>query len=108
MHVLVTARHMELKDEMKQYATDKANKLTKYYNLIQEIEIVFDASNGQMSAEMIVNAEHKAEFIAKTSDENGDPHKCLDALMDKMERQLTDHKEMYRNRKHPPAKGSQA
>jgi ribosome-associated translation inhibitor RaiA len=38
-------------------------------------------------------------FIANHVD--GDAYACIDACMDKLERQLSDHKKKYRNRKHP-------
>jgi len=47
---------------------------------------------------MIVNAEHKNMFIAHY--EGPDAYAGVDDCVDKLERQLTDHKERYRNRKH--------
>ncbi len=84
---------------MKSYAEQKAGKLVKYYDRIQEIEVVFDAGKGSMHVEMIVNAEHKHMFIAHHND--GDAYACIDGCMDKLERQLSDHKKKLRNRKHP-------
>jgi len=49
--------------------------------------------------EMIVNAEHKNMFVAHHTD--GDAYMCIDACVNKLERQLSDHKKMVRNRKHP-------
>jgi len=90
---------MDVSAPLKQYAEQKTNKLTKYYDRIQEIEIVFDAGKDSMQVEVIVNAEHKNMFIAKHN--GNDAYACIDGCMDKLERQLTDHKERYRNRKHP-------
>ena len=103
MIVTVTSRHMDVTPAMKTFAEQKANKLTKYYDRIQEIEVIFDASKEKTSkekvrVEMIVNAEHRNMFIAHC--EEGDAYACLDACIDKLERQLSDHKKMFRNRKH--------
>ena len=43
MIVTVSSRHMEVTPPLKIYAEQKASKLTKYYDRIQEIEVVFDA-----------------------------------------------------------------
>ena len=99
MIVVVSSRHMEVTPSLKAYAENKANKLLKYYDRIQEIEVVFDAGKDQMHVEMIVNAEHKNTFIANHVD--GDAYACIDACTDKLERQLSDHKKKFRNRKHP-------
>jgi len=101
MIVTVASRHMEVAPTLKSYAEQKANKLTKYFDRIQEIEVVIDNnSRDQMHVEMIVNAEHNNRFVAHHDD--GDAYACVDACVDKLERQLSDHKKKVRNRKHPP------
>ena len=103
MNVVVSSRHMEVTPALKTFAEQKANKLTKYYDRIQEIEVVLDADKDQgkdhTSVEIIVNAEHKNMFVAHHKD--GDAYACIDACVDKLERQLSDHKKKIRNRKHP-------
>ena len=68
-----------------------------------EYAVILDAGKEQgkdhTRVEMIVNAEHKQMFIAHHSD--GDAYACIDCCIEKLERQLTDHKEKIRNRKHP-------
>jgi putative sigma-54 modulation protein len=97
--VIVSSRHMDVTAPLKTYAEGKANKLTKYFDRIQEIEVVFDAGKDTITVEMIVNAEHRNMFIARHA--GADAYACVDGCMDKLERQLTDHKEKVRNRKHP-------
>jgi putative sigma-54 modulation protein len=93
---------MEVTPPMKSYAEQKAAKLLKYYDRIQEIEVIFDAGKKDVTrVEMIVNAEHKMQFIAHHDD--GDAYACIDSCVDKLERQLSDHKKKVRNRKHPGA-----
>src|SRR5258706_14092832 len=94
---------MDVTPAMKSYAEQKAAKLTKYYDRIQEIEIVFDAGKEKTSkekarVEMIVNAEHRNMFIAHHDE--GDAYACVDGCVDKLERQLSEHKKKVRNRKH--------
>ena len=105
MVVVVSSRHMDVTPPMKTYAEQKANKLTKYYDLIQEIEVVFDANGGTKGSgkdativEMIVSAEHKNMFVAR---HEGEAYACIDSCCHKLERQLSEHKKMFRNRKHP-------
>lgn len=98
MVIVVSSRHMDVSAPLKSYAEQKVGKLTKYYDRIQEIEIVFDAGKDSMQVEIIVNAEHRNMFIARHA--GTDAYACVDGCMDKLERQLTDHKERFRNRKH--------
>jgi putative sigma-54 modulation protein len=96
---------MEVTPALKAYAEEKAGKLTRYYDRIQEIEVIYD--NGiehgteHINVEVIVNAEHKNMFVARHAD--GDAYACLDACVHKLERVLSDHKKKVRNRKHPEA-----
>ncbi len=99
MIVTVSSRHMEVSEALKTFAQEKAGKLHKYYDRIQEIEVVFDAGKDQVRVEMMVNGEHKNMFIAHHDD--GDAYACIDACVDKLERQLSEHKKKVRNRKHP-------
>ena len=98
MIVTVASRHMDVSPALKAYAEEKAGKLTKYYDRIQEVEVVFDANKDHTSVEFIVNAEHKNMFVAHHND--GDAYAGVDACFDKLERQLSDHKKKVRNRKH--------
>jgi putative sigma-54 modulation protein len=97
--VTVSSRHMDVTPALKGHAEQKAHKLEKYYDLIQEIEVIFDAGKDRTSVEMIVHAEHKNMFIARHDE--GDAYACIDSCTHKIERQLTEHKKKYRNRKHP-------
>ena len=100
MTITVSGRHMEVTPALKSYADQKANKLGKYYDLIREIEVIFDAGKDSTEVEMIVHAEHKNTFIARHHE--GDAYACIDGCMHKLERQITEHKDKFRNRKHPP------
>ena len=99
MVITVTGRHMDVTPALKAFAEEKVNKLTKYYDRIQEIEVIFDAHKDSTSVEIIVNAERKDVFIAREDD--GDAYASIDLCINKLERQLTEHKKKYRNRKHP-------
>jgi putative sigma-54 modulation protein len=89
---------MDVTSSLRSYAEQKANKLLKYYDRIQEIEVVFDAGKDGTRVEMIVNAEHKNMFVAQH--DQGDAYACVDGCTGKLERQLTEHKDKFRNRKH--------
>ena len=99
MIVTISSRHMDVTEPLKTYAEEKANKLNKYYDRIQEIEVVIDALKDSTRVEMIVNAEHKNVFVAQH--DQGDAYACVDGCVHKLERQLSDHKQRIRNRKHP-------
>jgi len=98
LSVTISSRHMEVTPALKAYAEQKVAKLTRYYDRIQEIEVVFDNAKESMRVEMIVSAEHRNMFIAHHAEQ--DAYACVDGCSAKLERQLSDHKKKVRNRKH--------
>lgn len=98
MQIVVSARHAEITEEMKAYAHEKTSKLLKYYDRIQEIEVVLDREPTQHRVEVIVNAEHKNMFVANATGANF--YEATDLVVDKIGTQLTRHKSKHRNRKH--------
>ncbi len=98
MRILLSGRHVEITDDVRRYVENKAAKLPKYYDRIHEIEVILDHESEQFNVEMIVRADHKHTFIA--SQTGPDTFALIDSIVDKLERQLTKHKEKVRNRKH--------
>ncbi len=94
MHIRVTGRHVKVTDEVRKYVDDKASKLPRYYDRIHEIEVVLDHESEQFTVEMIVRVDRKHTFVAHET--GPDTFALVDLIMDKMERQLTRHKEKNR------------
>ncbi len=106
IRITVSGRHMDVRDALKSYASEKAGKLERFYDRVQSVEIVFDKQANSHRCEMIAKADHHTSFVAK--EEHDDPYAALDATVKDLERQITRHKEKQRNRKHPaglPDKG---
>ena len=100
MQITVTGRHMGISESLKDYCREKSERLVRFYDRIQLIEVVLDGNNGHHTAEMIVHSEGAQPFVAKEDHE--DAYAAVDLMLDKIERQIRRHKEKLRNRKHPP------
>ena len=99
MQFSVTGRHLEITDSMKQYAQEKVSKLERFYDRIGAVDIVLDRESSQFRTEIVLRTDHKHTFVAQV--DAGDFYESIDLVLDKMERQLREHKEKFRNRKHP-------
>lgn len=98
MKVTVTARHMEITDVMREYALDKAERLERHFDKLRKLEIILDsAKDKRYSAEMIASATKGQVLVCHTTDVSATA--ALDAVIDKMERQLTKFKEKLREKK---------
>ena len=91
MQVRVTGRHMSVTEAMKAYAEEKSQRLIRFFDRIQEIRVVLDLEGGLPMAEFIVDVERAADFIGRET--HSDMYAAIDAVVDKLERQLRKHKE---------------
>ncbi|MCP4247633.1 MAG: ribosome-associated translation inhibitor RaiA [bacterium] len=98
MQISVTGRHVNVTQEVKTYAEEKAGKLPRFYDRVQAIEVILDHEGDNFTVDMIVSAEGKNHFIAHEA--GPDMFALIDLIVDKLERQLRRHKERFRNRKH--------
>lgn len=99
----ITGKHIDITEAVKKHAQQKTAKMTKFYNSVNQIEVIVDGSTGgQNSVEIIARAEHSKVFIA--SESGDDIYKCIDLAAHKLERQLRRKKTRERDNKHtgPP------
>ena len=97
MEILITGRHVEVSEELRAYIQEKANKLTRYYDRIHEIEVVIHHASEQFTADMIVRVDQKHTFVA--SETGPDTVALIDIIEEKIERQLKKYKEKVRAKK---------
>jgi putative sigma-54 modulation protein len=98
MRINVTGRRMELGDSLREYSIEKAGKLPRFYDRVHSVDVVFDLNGVKHRCEVIAHADHATTFVAR--EEHAEAIACLDAAVKDLERQLTRHKEKFRNRKH--------
>ena len=98
MQIEVSGRHVNVTEELRSYAQEKASKLPRFFDRVQAIEVILDHEGEGFTVDMIVSAEGKNHFHAHES--GSEMFALIDLIVDKMERQLRRHKERFRNRKH--------
>ena len=97
----ITGKHVEITDAIRSHAEEKTAKLPKYYNSVNQVEVIIDSGDGSDAiVEVIARAEHSNVFIAKESGQ--DTYACIDLAVHKLERQLRRKKKKQRNNKHLP------
>ena len=95
----ISGKHFEITELIKKYAEEKASKLPKYYNSINQVEVVIDGSQGGgVSVEVIARAEHSKVFVGTETSE--DVYRCIDMAVHKIERQLRRKKGKERDNKY--------
>ena len=95
----ISGKHIEITEAIKRHAEEKTSKLPKYYNSINQVEVILDGEpGGNTSVQIIVRAEHSKIFIVSETGE--DAYRSIDIAVHKLERQLRRKKTKERNNKH--------
>src|SRR5688572_19594093 len=98
MQIKISSKHMDITPAIESYATKKVEKLSRFFDRIQQIDVVIDKAKNGYTTEIITDVEHHEPFIA-TSD-HADLYACIDLGLDRAIRQLKDHKSKLRDNKH--------
>jgi putative sigma-54 modulation protein len=91
VQVAIAARHGELKPEVQDYISRKAEKLLTYFDRVTAIVVTADFSEERVGVEILVDAEHKHNFVAQAH--GTDAGGAFDQALQKMEQQIRKYKE---------------
>jgi putative sigma-54 modulation protein len=95
----ITGKHIDITEALKKHAEEKTSKLPKYYNSINQVEVIIDGSqSGNTGVEIIARGEHSKVFVVTEKGE--DAYRCIDLAVHKLERQLRRKKSKERDNKH--------
>jgi putative sigma-54 modulation protein len=87
---------MELTPAIQDYAEKRCEKLLKYFNGVQEFEVVLEkAEKGEFHAEIIAAVVSHEDMVANAR--GADVYACIDEASDKLARQLHDFKERLKS-----------
>ena len=90
---------------IEEYAQSKSEKLTRFYDRIEQIDMKIEKTTHGFTVELISDIEHHDNIVSKSED--NDLHVAIDSCVDKSVRQLTDLKNKLRDNKHNTPAGGQ-
>jgi putative sigma-54 modulation protein len=96
MQLNITGHHVDLTDPLRDYVTNKFNKLERHFDHITNVQVTMTVQNLRQEAEATVQLAG-GEVFAKS--ESADMYAAIDALIDKLDRQVIKHKEKLQNHK---------
>ncbi|AZG34858.1 MULTISPECIES: ribosome hibernation promoting factor [Shewanella] len=92
MDINLTGRHVEITESLREYVNGKFSKLERHFDQIHNVHVVLHVDKLQQKAEAKIHV-NGAEIFAMS--ENTDMYAAIDALIDKLDRQVIKHKEKY-------------
>ncbi|MCT2531490.1 ribosome-associated translation inhibitor RaiA [SAR92 clade bacterium H921] len=93
MQMTISGHHLDLTDPIRDYVTTKLSKLERHYEQITSTSVILSVDKLQQIAEATVHVSG-GELFANA--EHEDLYAAIDALTDKLDRQLIKHKEKQR------------
>jgi putative sigma-54 modulation protein len=97
VQVNVSGRHSSISPEVRDYATDRAEHLQKFYDRITNVDVVIDHERDTHTVETVAHVEHGSALVAKHKGEG--LMIVMDATFDKLERQVRKLKDRVRRRR---------
>jgi putative sigma-54 modulation protein len=90
MQVIVTGHHLEVTDALKAHIDAKFEKLARHFDNVTDVHVILSVEKLVQKAEATLQLSG-AKLFAEDSQE--DMYVAIDAMVDKLDRQISKHKE---------------
>ena len=90
MQINTSGHHVEVTDSMKDYVSDKLQKLERHSDAITSVQAILSVEKNRQKAEARIHVKG-ADLFANAESE--DMYAAIDQMADKLDRQVLKHKE---------------
>jgi putative sigma-54 modulation protein len=90
MQINLTGHHVDITDSLRNFVHEKFQKLERHFDHITNVHVILSVEKLRQIAEAKVNV-NGGELFANSESE--DMYAAIDALIDKLDRQVIKHKE---------------
>lgn len=90
MQLNLTGQHLDLTDSLKEYVDTKFERLSRHFDHVLDCHVILSVEKLRQKAEATVHVSGKNLFAHATHE---DMYAAIDALADKLDRQIIKHKE---------------
>lgn len=90
MQVIVTGHHLEITDALKAHIDAKFEKLARHFDNVTDVHVILSVEKLVQKAEATLQLSGAKLFA---EDHQEDMYVAIDAMVDKLERQIAKHKE---------------
>lgn len=94
MNLSVTGQHLDVTDPLKDYVHEKMNKLERHFDHLTDIHVILSVEKLRQQAEAVLDL---AGARIHAEAEEHDMYAAIDALTDKLDRQVIKHKEKLKD-----------
>ena len=99
MQIDLSGHHIDITDSLRDYVNEKIGRLEKHFDRVTDVHVVLSVEKQVQKAEATIHV--KGNKIFAHADEE-DMYVAIDALADKLDRQIIRHKEKIQNHRGKP------
>jgi len=89
MNLQVTGHHLDVTPAIRDYLTSKLDRLTRHFDNVIDVSVILSIEREQRKAEASIHVRGR-DLFAESQDP--DMYAAIDALIDKLDRQILKHK----------------
>lgn len=97
MQINISGHHVEVTESLQSYVDEKMGKLTRHFDHITKGQVTLTVEKNRQLAEATI---HVSGADLHASAENDDMYAAIDAMIDKLDRQVLKYKEKQVARQH--------
>jgi ribosome hibernation promoting factor len=90
MNLKLSGHHLEITPAMRDYITGKLGRITRHFDHVIDVNVIVSVDNLEQKIEASVHLSGKDIFVES---HDTDMYAAIDALVDKLDRQILRHKE---------------
>ncbi len=90
MNLKLSGHHLEITAAMRDYITGKLGRITRHFDHVIDVNVILSVDNLEQKIEASVHLSGKDIFVES---HDTDMYAAIDALVDKLDRQILRHKE---------------
>lgn len=91
MKVTIVGRHFDVTPSVREYAESKVERLGRFFERLGDVRVTLGSEGQELTAEIVVGAPKGAQLVGEARGET--VYAAVDLAIDKVERQVTRHKE---------------
>lgn len=97
MQVSVTGRNIDVTPPLREYVDNKLNKVKRHFDHLIDVHVILEVDKHDQRAEAAVTGSRTRLFAEARSQ---DMYAAIDAMVDKLDRQVLKHKEKLKDHSH--------
>jgi putative sigma-54 modulation protein len=101
MNLTITGHHLEVTPALREYVTSKLDRVIRHFDNVTATHVTLSVQKLRQKADVTVHVTGKDIHVES---ENDDLYAAIDAMADKLDRQVVKHKEKVSDHGHVGAK----